>query len=164
MLYIFAGLPGVGKSTLARMLAHSLKATYLRVDTIEQVLREHTSEFNGPEGYYVAYRIAAENLRLNMAVVADTVNPLEVTREAWRAVARQAGQPFTEIEVRCSNLSEHRQRVETRRADIPGHTLPTWQAVVDRHYEPWETAPIVIDTADQSPAESFEVLRRALKI
>ncbi len=42
---------------------------------------------NGPEGYIVAYRLAEHNLRLGLAVVADSVNPIEITREAWRAVA-----------------------------------------------------------------------------
>ena len=34
MLIVLAGLPGTGKSTIARLLAVRLKATYLRIDTI----------------------------------------------------------------------------------------------------------------------------------
>ncbi len=36
MLIIFSGLPGSGKSTIARTLSERLNAVYLRVDTIEQ--------------------------------------------------------------------------------------------------------------------------------
>jgi len=39
ILYIFAGLPGSGKSTIAQLLSKQLKAVYLRVDSIEQALR-----------------------------------------------------------------------------------------------------------------------------
>jgi len=39
-LIIFAGLPGSGKSTLAAKLASRLAAAYLRIDTIEQGLRD----------------------------------------------------------------------------------------------------------------------------
>ena len=39
-LYIFAGLPGTGKSTLAQQLARRFKAVHLRIDTIEQGLRD----------------------------------------------------------------------------------------------------------------------------
>ena len=38
-LIIFGGLPGTGKTTLARKLANDLGATYLRIDTIERALR-----------------------------------------------------------------------------------------------------------------------------
>jgi len=40
MLIIFAGLPGVGKSTIARKLAEAMKAVYIRVDTIEESMRD----------------------------------------------------------------------------------------------------------------------------
>jgi predicted kinase len=38
-LIVFGGLPGTGKTTLARAIAEERSATYLRVDTIEQALR-----------------------------------------------------------------------------------------------------------------------------
>ncbi len=34
MLVVFAGLPGAGKTTIARLLAKRLDAIYLRIDTI----------------------------------------------------------------------------------------------------------------------------------
>ena len=38
MLIAFCGLPGTGKTTLARSLPHRLQATYLAIDTVEDVL------------------------------------------------------------------------------------------------------------------------------
>ena len=38
MLIIFGGLPGTGKTTIAKQLAKTVEAVYLRVDTIEQSL------------------------------------------------------------------------------------------------------------------------------
>jgi len=162
MLYIFGGLPGTGKSTLARHLALKSKAVHLRVDTIEQAIREGGGHVSGPEGYIVAYRIAEDNLRLGLSVVADTVNPIQITRCAWRKVAAQSGVSFLEIEITCSNPIEHRARVETREADLEGFQLPTWNEVVDREYEPWDTEHILIDTAGQSPAQSIAALEQAL--
>src|ERR1051325_7765960 len=137
MLYIFGGLPGTGKTTLAKRLAHSQQAVHLRVDTIEQSLRELGYLINGPEGYVIAYGLAEDNLRAGLRVAADSVNPLEVTRAAWREVAMQSGAPFVEIEVICSNAAEHRARVETRASDVAGLQLPPWAEVGGRGYEPW---------------------------
>jgi hypothetical protein len=39
MLIILSGLPGTGKTTFARQLAHALAAVYLRIDSIEQSMR-----------------------------------------------------------------------------------------------------------------------------
>src|SRR5215217_7140456 len=142
-LFIFAGLPGAGKTTLARLLARDLCAAYLRIDTIEQALRDERVKLVGPEGYVVAYRIAADNLRVGTSVVADSVNPIGTTRRAWRDVAAQAGAAFVEIHVICSDAREHRRRVESRVSDIARHRPPTWEEVEARECDPWETMPVV---------------------
>ena len=66
MLIVFGGLPGTGKTTLARAFAQRRGATYLRIDTIEQALRssEMLAGEVGPAGYMVAYALAEANLRL----------------------------------------------------------------------------------------------------
>jgi predicted kinase len=38
LLVVFAGLPGSGKSVLARGVADAIGATYLRIDTIESAI------------------------------------------------------------------------------------------------------------------------------
>ena len=80
VLFIFGGLPGTGKSELSRYLSRRLGAVYLRIDTIEQGLRDGGRGVKGPEGYVAAYGVAADNLRLGLDVVADSVNPLQLTR------------------------------------------------------------------------------------
>ena len=155
MLIIFGGLPGTGKTTLARELARRIAAVYLRVDTIEQAMARSSLRIRPAEdaGYAVGYAVAEDNLRLGRVAVADSVNPIDVTRTAWLSVARRAGCPGIEIEVVCSDPTEHRRRVETRAPDFPGVRLPTWQDVVGREYAPWLHDHIVIDTAGR-PAEA----------
>ena len=149
MLIIFAGLPGTGKTTLARALAARTGAVYLRVDTIEHALTTSngSGKIAGPEGYVVAYALATENLRLGRDVIADSVNPVPETRDAWRTAGEQAGAEIHEIEIVCSDMTEHRRRVETRGSDIDGFRLPSWQAVLDRDYRTWRRDRIAIDTA-----------------
>ncbi|KRE57913.1 AAA family ATPase [Paenibacillus sp. Soil750] len=162
MLYIFSGLPGTGKSTLSAALAGKIRATYLRVDVVEQAMRDAGTWINGPAGYIVCYEIASHNLRLGLDVIADTVNPIHETRQSWRDVAQSLGIPFVEIEVVCSDEREHRRRITTRLTDIPGFALPTWDEVKTRQYDVWDRDHIIIDTAHQTVAESLLTLYEKL--
>ena len=80
-------IAGARKTTLARYVAWMRKALHLRIDTFEQALRDTGATLDRPEGYMAACRVAADNLRLGCDVVADSVNPLDITRSAWREVA-----------------------------------------------------------------------------
>ena len=163
MLYIFGGLPGVGKSTLARELARERKATYIRIDTIEQAFGRRGRGEIGPLGYLAAYELAVDNLCLGASVIADSANTLEITRAAWREVAARSGCRYVEIEVVCSDRREHRTRVEARLEGDSDSNQPSWRDVVNREYEPWDTPTIVVDTAAHSVAQSVSVLLSALK-
>jgi predicted kinase len=165
VLIVLSGLPGTGKSSMARRLADTYSAVYLRIDTIEQALLRAGAVAGkiGPAGYSVAYAMAEENLRLGLIVIADSVNPLALTREAWRATAMRAGAQVIEVEVCCSDVAEHRRRIDTRKADIDGHRLPAWQDVLDRTYEPWSSERIVIDTANLEPDVCAELLDQPLR-
>jgi predicted kinase len=161
MLIVLSGLPGVGKTTIARELACALAAVYLRIDSIEQALRQAGLAVEA-EGYAVAHAVAADNLRAGQTVVADCVNPWPLTRDEWRGVAEQIGVPLVEVEVVCSDQVEHRRRVESRAADIAGHRVPTWQEVVERDYRAWDRPRLVIDTARQNVPESVKTIVSAL--
>jgi predicted kinase len=140
---------GTGKTTVSRELTRRLAATYLRIDAIEQTLRAGDHAI-GPMGYAVANALAAENLELGRVVIADCVNPVPASREGWRQTALQKSARLAEIEVICSDVALHPQRVESRTSDIDGLSLPTWNEIVNRHYEPWDRDHLVLDTANGS--------------
>ena len=157
MLIVLSGLSGVGKTTIARELARSAGAIHVRIDSIEQVLRNAGFRIGG-EGYSVAYAVAEDNLRLGRIVIADCVNPWPLTRTEWRATADRAGVRALEVEVVCSDVYEHRRRVELRAEDIAGQRLPTWQEVIERDYRAWDRERLVIDTARLSVEQSVRAI------
>jgi len=161
-LIIFSGLPGAGKTTLAKRLAAHLGAVYLRADTIEAALRDGGIADVGGLGYSVGYVSATENLRLGNSVVADSVNPWQLTRDAWRRAAAVAGRSWVDVEIICSDPHEHRRRVEERAIDIPSLTPPTWQQVLDRDYHPWTDRCMQIDTAGVTIEAAFDELLRSV--
>jgi predicted kinase len=163
-LVILSGLPGVGKTAIARELASQVGAVHLRIDSIEQAMRssQGLSVSLDDAGYRVAYAVAEDNLRTGLTVVADSVNPIQLTRDAWVEVAARAGVRAIEVEVQCSDVDEHRRRVEARIADLPGLSVPTWEEVLSREYAPWNREHLVLDTADRTVDQNVKTLREAL--
>lgn len=161
MLIVFLGLPGSGKTTLARGLARALEAQHLRIDIIEDALLQIGGDelVSRGAGYSVAYALAEENLKLGRSVIADSVNPIRLTREAWQDVARRSGVAIVNVAVVCSDKSEHQRRIEARPRGTRGSV---WEAVVTREFEAVEDATIVIDTAGRSLEQSLTELRSKL--
>jgi len=158
VLYILSGLPGAGKTVLAKALAEKTRSVYLRIDTVEQAIRDLCAFDVQGEGYRLSYRIAEDNLRLGNSVVADSCNPWNLTRDEWQNTALMSNADYVNIEVICSDEIEHRRRIESRKSDIPGLILPDWDKVINRKYDAWETPRISIDTAGKSVEESISIL------
>ncbi len=165
MLIVFGGLPGTGKTTISHAVAIRRSATYLRIDAIEQAIRNAgiLAGDVGPAGYNVANVLAEANLTSGQTVVADCVNPVAKSREAWKAIASRTGARLIEVEVICSDSFEHRRRVEGRTSDIPGLIYPTWQTILEYGYEPWEEPHLIIDTARLSPGEATSMLEHHIE-
>lgn len=162
MLIVFSGLPGTGKTTIARTLARTTHALYLRIDTIEQAIRncDVLAGDVGASGYRVANDVALNNLQLGSRVIVDCVNPVEESRTGWQDVASAAGVQLINVQVVCSDLAEHRRRVEVRASDVPGLLPPSWQSVLAHEYQAWEHAPFTIDTAQVSAAQAGDMILR----
>ncbi len=159
-LIILSGLPGVGKTAIAKVLARKMHAVHLRIDTIEQAIKRCRKEITNMDdtGYVVAYKVAEDNLKLGLSVIADSVNPIEITRKAWLEVGEKAEVQSVEIEVICSKPDEHRKRVETRVADIESHKLPSWKDVSEREYHPWTREHLIVDTSGKSVEKCVDVI------
>ncbi|AMM85524.1 AAA family ATPase [Martelella sp. AD-3] len=164
-LISFAGLPGVGKTTIARRLAQERPAVFLRVDEIEAVLRkDDPAREIGPLGYEIAAALAVSNLKTGQDVIIDCVNPWPLTRAMFEKAASEGGAGFLGVEVICADAALHRARLESRTRDIgEGHVEPGWQDVLDRDYAPWPEAALVLDTSVLSADRAAERILKMLR-
>jgi predicted kinase len=150
VLAVFAGLPGVGKSTLAARVATELPATVLAVDTVDFTLQRY--EVTEPRPGYAAYGVVAAlaevQLRIGHHVIIDAVNPVKTARHLWVELADRLTVPLRVVEVVCGDEAEHRRRVETRFAVRDHDGIPDWVRVLERQreYEPYLGPRLVVDT------------------
>jgi predicted kinase len=168
ILVVFAGLPGTGKSTLAREVATQLHATWLRVDVAEAAMVKAglpRSFETGLAAYIAARDLAEIHLRLGQDVVVDAVNGVEPARAMWRTLAPECAASLFFVETICSDREEHRRRVESREAPTPPLPLPMWPEVVQREFSPWKEPVLTVDTRepiDECVARILSHLRPSL--
>jgi predicted kinase len=149
--------------------AADLGAAFVRIDTIEAAIAraegcfEGTNDWEVPPGYLVGYEVTADQLRNGLDVAAESVNLSRASRDAWRATGLDAGAHVVEVEVVCSDTTEHRRRTEERVLDVPGLTRPTWAEIRGREYDSWDRDPLVVDTAMLDVDHSVQFVRRAVR-
>jgi predicted kinase len=169
VLICTGGCPRTGKTTIARKLTAELHAAYVRVNTIETAVcraEGRYAETNGwelPPGYLVGHEVAADQLRNGLGVVGASVIPLHVSRDAWRDAGLNAGARVVEVEVICSDATEHRRRAEDRLLDIPGLAKPTWEEISNREYHSRKWNRIIVDTATLNIDESVQLVRETAR-
>ncbi|SNY33098.1 AAA family ATPase [Paractinoplanes atraurantiacus] len=150
VLAVFAGLPGVGKSTLAARVATELPACVLAVDTVDFTLQRY--EVSEPRPGYAAYGVVAALAEVQLAngqhVIIDAVNPVKAARQLWVDLAERLAVPLRVVEVVCGDDAEHRRRVEKRYESRDHDGIPDWVRVLERQkeYEPYLGPRLVVDT------------------
>jgi predicted kinase len=154
VLILIGGLPGVGKTTVARALAGRLPAAHLRIDVFEVALARQGLVGDGEagaHGYDLALAAADTCLTAGTDVVVDAVFPVVRSRRFFRELAERHGVPAHWLRLICRDPAEHRRRVEERTADLTGHVVPDWETVRRRNVDQWHERHTVVDTATGDP-------------
>lgn len=146
-IYVFAGLPGVGKSSIAKQLAKRSRCFHLRVDAVEEPFISSGIDLTS-QGYLAIRNLAIENAELGLGSIIDCVNPWPLTREMFNFY----GHIVVTVEVFCSNTTVHQSRLNERGLG------PTWQEVLDKEYVPWIEADYRFDTLHQTAEEVVEII------
>ncbi|MEV6599344.1 ATP-binding protein [Actinoplanes sp. NPDC051346] len=151
VLAVFAGLPGVGKSTLAQRVGAVLPAAVLAVDTVDATLEAYdvTEPRPGHAAYGVVAALAETQLTMGHSVIIDAVSPVKAVRQLWIELTDRLGVPLRVVEVVCGDDAEHRRRVEARFAARTHDGVPDWVRVLERQseYEPYLGPRLIVDTS-----------------
>ncbi len=168
---VFAGLPGTGKSNLARALARELHVAYLDKDTIKDCAMRLAGEMGLEQGaklagalsYELLVDLARDNLTLGISVVVDSPAAYRAFREKIKAMARAVKSDLKLIECICTDERLLRDRIEQRGQDLPSYRTHDWQTYQqDRvRFERITDQRLIVDTAE-SEAVNLRKIRAYL--
>jgi predicted kinase len=150
LLVAMSGLPGVGKSALARRIARELQLSLLEIDRIEAPLlrRGISGDAIGWAGYEILTSLAEDNLALGRGVLLDSVCWTRDIRQSWAGLASRYRATYRPIEIICSDVALHCRRVESRDRSRQGLPDVTWSRVEEARslYEAWDTPRLLLDS------------------
>lgn len=157
-LIVFAGMPGSGKTTLARMTAQHLRLPVFSKDRVQRVLRDHhLAAENTGDGYYIILDQADEQLALGVSVILDATFPLDHFRLVASETAARHQARFCAIYCTCSDDAVWQERMESRVHYIPGWRPVGWADVLRMrgYYQPWGDNALMVDSMVY-PQQNFD--------
>lgn len=153
---VFSGLPGTGKSTLAETIGRQLGIPVFAKDRLEASLLQNglrstiEEKTLGYAGYDLLTVLAERQLILDQSVILDSVAATQTIRTAWRDLANRYSAELHVIECMCSDVTLHRQRLRSRKRNIPGWHELKWADIekVKQYYQAWDEDRLMVDMAN----------------
>lgn len=167
-LVVLSGLPGVGKTTIAEIVAARSGSVHLSIDEVE----ESILACGLPRGWQVgvaAYEatraMAEQNLRLGHDVIVDGVNDSEEARQTWRTAASRTGVHLEFVGLVIADAREHERRLNGRDRGLVFVGEPTWADVERRRadFAAWSDEVLELDTEVRTSDEISDAITARLR-
>ena len=143
-LIIFSGLPGTGKTTLARPLAERLRTPLLRVDDLYAILPAKMLAQADPmwdELVSILLALVECQLEVGLSVVVDSVF-MGADRALAKQLAEKYAVEFRPIHTYLSDQATWKERVDQRVKEAPPEDdVATWESIQiqQRDFWPWKS-------------------------
>lgn len=162
-LVAVSGLPGVGKTSVAEMVARRTGLVHLSIDAVEESILACGLPSGwqvGVAAYEATRAMAEQNLRLGNNVIVDAVNDSEEARDTWRRAVAATGARLDFIHLDISDTQEHSRRLMSRDRGLAHIGEPTWADVQRRRaeYAAWSDGVEEFDTAGQTADEVADAI------
>ncbi len=165
VLFVISGLPGTGKSFLARRLAERLPAVIVESDFVRKTLTEGQPTYAGAESarvHRVAHALIARLLRSGRRVIFDATTIAEWQREKLDHLAAQARCPIVIVQTTAPETVV-RARLAQRAHPRDPHDLSDadWNVYrrMKTNLEPVRRPHLVVDTSGDLEAILAKILR-----
>jgi predicted kinase len=148
-LILVTGMPGGGKTTMARMVSRRLQIPVFAKDRVQRVLRDHNlAPANSGDGYYLILDQADEQLSLGLSVILDATFPLDHFRIVASEIASRNKAQFCAIHCFCSDDAVWQARMSNRVQYVPGWKPVGWEDVLRMrtYYQPWGSNALPVDS------------------
>ncbi|NNU28298.1 AAA family ATPase [Isoptericola sediminis] len=168
-LIVISGLPGVGKTSVAEIVAARTGSVHLSIDAVEESILAcglPRGRHVGVAAYEAVGTMADLNLRLGRKVIVDAVNDSEEARQTWRAAASSNESRIDFVHLVISDALEHERRVTHRDRGFAHVGEPTWADVQHRRasYAAWSDAVVDVDTLERTTDEVADVVVARLSV
>lgn len=149
-LIIIGGVPGTGKSTLAKALSKELNIPAFSKDELEAAVARkglcNNKETRGV-GFEIMAVLAKNLFENNSGAIFDFIASKHRTEEQWPHLLNY---DVKYIECICSIVEVHKERIQSRKRNIEGWYELVWEDVlnVQERFQPLFTDRLILDSVN----------------